>query len=269
MLKEQVVNHANLFPPRAIMLIPLLVLCTGLVMMAVEARNPGRDWPKVRSWWLRAIAFNAVQAGMVWVAGILWDDWMKDHSVFSIAGLGAIGSALLGYFVLTFVYYWWHRARHEVPFLWRWFHQLHHSPQRLEVITSFYKHPLEIGANALISSVVMYLLLGLSPAGAAGATLLSGLAELFYHWNVKTPRWIGYIFQRPESHCVHHEQGVHHCNYGDLPLWDMLFGTFHNPEVFDKQCGFADDAELEIVSMLLGKDVQGPLGTLPSSTRER
>ncbi len=250
------------------MWIPLLVLATGLIMMIVEVRSPGRQWPNVAHWWSRAVAFNAVQAAMVWGAGVLWDGWMQRHALFSIASWGTVLSAIAGYVVLTFVYYWWHRARHEVPFLWRWFHQLHHSPQRIEVITSFYKHPLEIGANALISSAVMYLMLGLSPAGAAGATLLSGLAELFYHWNVRTPRWIGYIMQRPEMHCVHHEKGVHHCNYGDLPLWDILFGTFHNPRTFDKECGFTDDAELRIPEMLAGRDVQGPLGTRPDDGRD-
>lgn len=241
------------------MWIPLIVLAAGLIMMSVELTRPGRSWPKVSGWWLRAIVFNAIQAGLVWIAGVAWDLWMQEHALLSIAGLGTVLSSLVGYLVLTFVYYWWHRARHEVPFLWRWFHQFHHSPQRLEVITSFYKHPLEITANALISSTVMYLLLGLSPAGAAGATLLSGLAELFYHWNVKTPRFIGYFFQRPESHCVHHERGKHHCNYGDLPLWDMLFGTFYNPPTFEGACGFAEDAELRVTEMMLGKDVQGPL----------
>ena len=241
------------------MWIPLIVLVAGLIMMGVELARPGRSWPNVSGWWLRAIFFNAIQAGLVWIAGVAWDLWMQEHALFSIASLGTALSALVGYLVLTFVYYWWHRARHEVPFLWRWFHQFHHSPQRLEVITSFYKHPLEITANALISSTVMYLLLGLSPAGAAGATLLSGLAELFYHWNVKTPRLIGYFFQRPESHCVHHERGKHHCNYGDLPLWDMLFGTFYNPPTFDGACGFAGDAELRVTEMMLGKEVQGPL----------
>lgn len=245
------------------MWIPLIVLCAGLVMMGVEAARPGRSWPKVAHWWWRAIAFNGVQAGMVWVAGMMWDSWMKEHSVWSIAEWGTVANTLIGYVVLTFVYYWWHRARHGVPFLWRWFHQLHHSPQRLEVITSFYKHPLEIAANALLSSAVMFFFLGLSPAGAAGATLLSGLAELFYHWNVRTPRWVGFVFQRPESHCVHHERGKHHYNYGDLPLWDMLFGTFKNPHDFESQCGFEEDAELRIKEMLIGRDVQGPLGKLP------
>jgi sterol desaturase/sphingolipid hydroxylase (fatty acid hydroxylase superfamily) len=37
--------------------------------------------------------------------------------------------------------------------------------------------------------------------------------------------WLGSVFQRPESHCVHHQEGVHSFNYSDLPLWDMLLGV--------------------------------------------
>jgi sterol desaturase/sphingolipid hydroxylase (fatty acid hydroxylase superfamily) len=69
---------------------------------------------------------------------------MADLRPWSVDGLGTTGGAILGYFVITFVYYWWHRWRHEVPFLWRWLHQVHHSPARIEIITSFYKHPLEM-----------------------------------------------------------------------------------------------------------------------------
>ncbi len=35
--------------------------------------------------------------------------------------------------------------------LWRFFHQIHHSPQRL-VITSFYKHPVEMTVDSLIGA---------------------------------------------------------------------------------------------------------------------
>jgi sterol desaturase/sphingolipid hydroxylase (fatty acid hydroxylase superfamily) len=81
------------------------------------------------------------------------------------------------------------------------------------------------------------------------------LAELFYHWNVKTPHWLGYIFQRPESHCVHHQEGVHSFNYADLPLWDMLFGTFRNPRTWEARCGFGAENEHRLLEMLFGVDV--------------
>lgn len=35
---------------------------------------------------------------------------------------------------------------------------------------------------------------------------LTGIAELIYHWNINTPYWLGFIFQRPESHRIHHQE---------------------------------------------------------------
>ena len=207
------------------------------------------------SWWMRAVFLNAVQVSSVFLAGVAWDRWFPGKSLWSAASLGTTWGALVGYFVITFIYYWWHRWRHEVDFLWRWFHQVHHSAQRIEIITSFYKHPLEILVNSILSSAILYLLVGVTPEAASVAVLLTGFAELFYHWNVATPYWLGFIIQRPESHCVHHQMNLHKFNYSDLPLWDMLFGTFHNPRVFTEQCGFADDRELRLGEMLLGIDV--------------
>ena len=49
------------------------------------------------------------------------------------------------------------------------FHQVHHSPQRIEIITSFYKHPFEILANSVLSSAILYLLVGVGPEAGARA----------------------------------------------------------------------------------------------------
>jgi sterol desaturase/sphingolipid hydroxylase (fatty acid hydroxylase superfamily) len=233
------------------------VLIAALAMMAVELLAPGRRWAPVAGWWARALALNAVQVASVWLAGVAWDRWFAALRPWSADALGTTVGALVGYLAITLVYYGWHRARHEVPWLWRWLHQVHHSPQRIEVITSFYKHPLEILSNSALSAAIVYLVLGLGPAAAAQAVLLTGLAELFYHWNVSTPHWLGYLFQRPESHCVHHQQGLHAGNYSDLPLWDMLFGTFHNPRAWDARCGFGA-AEHRLGEMLRGIDVSAP-----------
>jgi sterol desaturase/sphingolipid hydroxylase (fatty acid hydroxylase superfamily) len=237
------------------MTIPLVVLAAAFVMILWESVSPGRSWPKVAGWWVRALALNAAQLAVVLVAPHLWDGWMLRHRPWSAAMLGVPGGAVVGYVVITFVYYWWHRWRHEVGVLWRWLHQVHHSPQRIEVITSFYKHPLELIANGLLSSAIVYLLVGLDVAPAAHAVLLTGLAELFYHWNVRTPRWIGFLAQRPESHCIHHEWGVHAANYADLPVWDMLFGTFENPRAWDARCGFGEAGERRLGEMLRGIEV--------------
>jgi sterol desaturase/sphingolipid hydroxylase (fatty acid hydroxylase superfamily) len=235
--------------------IPSFVLMLAAIMIACETLRPGRQWPVVRGWWVRAFLLNSCQIAGVFAAGLLWDSWMRKHSLFSMQRLGTTASALFGYFVITFVFYWWHLLRHKSDFLWRWLHQIHHSPQRLEIITAFYKHPAEIMLDSVLSSALLYCLLGLTPIAAAEAVLLSGIGELFYHWNVKTPFWVGYIFQRPESHCIHHQKGIHAFNYSDLPLWDMLFGTFRNPAEWNSQCGFYPEAEARFSEMLIGVDV--------------
>jgi sterol desaturase/sphingolipid hydroxylase (fatty acid hydroxylase superfamily) len=237
------------------MIVPAIVLAVAVVMIAVELAAPGRRWPAVAGWWTRAIALNAVQAGIAFLAGTTWDGWMERHRLFSAEALGTAGGAITGYLVITFVYYWWHRARHESDLLWRWLHQLHHSPRRIEIVTSFYKHPLEILVNGVLSSAIVYLVVGLDRAAATQAVMLTGLAELFYHWNVRTPHWLGYVIQRPESHCVHHEEGLHSFNFADLPVWDMAFGTFRNPRRWEATCGLGAEGEARLLDLLRGVDV--------------
>jgi len=169
--------------------------------------------------------------------------------------VGPALGGLIAYFIATFIFYWWHRARHESDVLWRLFHQIHHSPQRLEVITSFYKHPIEMTVNSLIGSALVYALLGLTPEAGAVYTLCTALGEFFYHTNVTTPRWVGLIFQRPEMHRIHHEHGRHRNNYGDITWWDMLFGTYENPARFNATCGYDDAREQRLGDMLRWRDV--------------
>ncbi len=246
------------------------VVGIGLVLMLFERLVPDRVLPKVPGWWGRVVLLNAGQLGIVVLAGYTWDRWLARASAFSVGAfeLAPAVQGLAGYFVASFVYYWWHRARHEVNFLWLACHQLHHSPQRIETITSFYKHPVELIANSLLSALVSYGLLGLTPAGAVWVTFYSALAEYFYHLNVRTPRWVGFFLQRPEMHRIHHARGVHYGNFGDLPLWDMLFGTHRNPAKFEAPCGFKPEREARFGAMLAFRNVNGPYVKQPRSKSE-
>jgi sterol desaturase/sphingolipid hydroxylase (fatty acid hydroxylase superfamily) len=78
---------------------------------------------------------------------------------------------------------------------------------------------------------------------------------MFQHANIRTPHWLGYLVTRPECHSAHHERGVHGRNYGDIPLYDMLFGTFHNPKSFEGEVGFWDGASAKIGPMLVGREI--------------
>ena len=197
-----------------------------------------------------------MQLCVVLLAGFTCGRWLSSVSLVHLSDhvSPAVGG-LIAYFIATFLFYWWHRWRHEVNFLWIGFHQIHHSPQRLEVITSFYKHPGEMVVNSIIGSLLVYTLLGLSLEAGAIYTLCTALGEFFYHTNVKTPRWIGFFFQRPEMHRIHHQYNRHKNNYGDITWWDMLFGTYENPKEWIHRCGFDDDKEQQLRDMLAYKDV--------------
>lgn len=222
----------------------------------LERIKPGWKLPNVSTWTIRVLGVNFIQLSIVVLAGFTWEKWLSSISVFQLSNfvpnwLGGI----IAYFIATFIFYWWHRWRHTVDFLWLGFHQIHHSPQRLEVITSFYKHPLEMTVNSIIGSLLVYTLLGLNPEAGAIYTLCTALGEFFYHTNVKTPQWIGYIFQRPEMHRIHHQYEKHSNNYGDIVWWDMLFGTYENPKEFKSTCGFDNEKEQRLLDMIKFKDV--------------
>ena len=57
-------------------------------------------------------------------------------------------------------YYWWHRAQHELPFLWE-LHKLHHSEEHMNATTIYRSHFLELPGQALTAyglAVIFYIL---------------------------------------------------------------------------------------------------------------
>lgn len=166
----------------------------------------------------------------------------------------AVAVGVCSFLLTSLLFYWWHRATHHWDGLWRVFHQLHHSAPRVEALTAFYAHPLDSAAAVLISAFSSYMLLGASPLAAGVALLLTGAFDLFLHSDIRTPMWLGYLIQRPEMHTVHHAWGHHRQNYG-LPVWDLLFGTWANPETRAPRLGFDADQAQRITDMLLLRDV--------------
>ncbi|MGV9010291.1 sterol desaturase family protein [Brevundimonas sp.] len=210
-----------------------------------------------KRWRLFAGSLNVANGLAVVLAGFLFSPWIEGRSVFGLAGkMDVVSASLLTFMVSSLVAYWWHRAIHRSDRLWRWVHQLHHSPVRIEALTAFYVHPFDALLAALLNAVVAYVILGVDGVAAGLSLTYVTLFNLVAHADLKTPWWLGFLTQRPEMHRVHHERGKHANNYG-LPLWDMMFGTWRNPRSGWIECGFPDDKERLIGQMLAMKDVDG------------
>ena len=111
-----------------------------------------------------------------------------------------------------------------------------------------------LGFTAL-GSLCLTLVIGITPEAATLVLYVTTFLGVFQHANIRTPRWLGYIVQRPESHSHHHARGVHARNYSDLPIFDLLFGTLHNPHHFATDTGFYHGASARLVDMLRFRDI--------------
>lgn len=237
------------------MLLSLLIPVVFVLMWLIEARWPAREYVPVKRWPLIGGAFFILVMLISAITPVLWEKiGLNAVRVFDLSELGFWGYPL-GLLVASGIGYGWHRAEHHFDVLWRMTHQLHHSALRVDIPGAFYSHPMEVLIKSTLGILVGTVLLGLAPLAAAAVSMTVAFISIFQHWNIRTPRLLGWFIPRPEMHGLHHEFGVHGRNYGDLPLWDMLFGTYSNPADFNGRVGFKAPLSAKIVDMLLMRDV--------------
>ena len=233
----------------------LLVPVTFVVFLVTERLFPRRQYPPIRFWNLIGFGCLIMTGTLTTLMPLLLPASLTAHHLIDGARLGIVGGVLVAYPLTALGSALLHRAFHEYNPLWRLGHQLHHSPRRLDIPGSVFFHPADIVLQTTPATLVSVFLLGLNPLEAALVGYVAAFYGMFQHWNVKTPRWLGYVIQRPESHGIHHELGVHASNYSDFPLWDMLMGTFKNPETFDGEVGFSGHRSKRVGAMLAFEDV--------------
>lgn len=243
--------------PLEILLDPvsLTVIAIYAALFLWESLFPGRKLPKVKFWALRGLFAFAFYFYLSSYLPLLWDNYLAQYQLMDLSSLGPVTGGLIGVLIYELAVYGWHRAMHKNDKLWRVFHQMHHSAERLDIPGAFYFSPIDMIGWTLLGSLCFALVVGLSPQAITIVLLAINFLGIFQHANIKTPRWLGYIVQRPESHTVHHAKGIHAHNYSDLPLFDILFGTFKNPKDFEHETGFYEGASSQVADMLLFKDL--------------
>jgi len=124
-------------------------------------------------------------------------------------------------------YYWAHRLAHSVPAFWK-FHAVHHSIEHMDWLAAHRTHPAD---TAITNSgvVILALLFDVSAAAFAIYALQFSWHSLLKHSNVRISwgplRW---LYLTPTYHHWHHAnvREAYDKNFaGQLPLWDLLFGT--------------------------------------------
>ncbi len=153
--------------------------------------------------------------------------------------------------------YWWHRANHAMPFLWR-FHEIHHLDVELDSTTGVRFHLGEVVLSALVRSVFV-IALDIPLTSVLVAEIMLLLASLFQHANLRLPRlWerrLGYLLVTPQWHEFHHRARRQDTdsNYGNLlSLWDRLFSSA-NPQRTPASVGIGVErrGDMPLLALLL------------------
>ena len=225
------------------------------LFLVIDLIYRARRWTTPRFWRVRAMAVTIVAFALSFAVPMAWARAIGSWKLFDLSPLGTFGGAVVGILVYELGHYWYHRTVHRNDALWLAFHQMHHSPERVDIWGALYFHPFDSVGWACLGSLALVLGFGVSAEAAIVINVIATFYGMFQHLNVRTPHWLGYFIQRPESHSGHHERGLHGRNYSDLPLWDMVFGTFHNPREFIGECGFYDGGSKKLLPLLLGRKI--------------
>lgn len=233
----------------------MIIVGTFTAFCVLDGFVRARRFPDVTLWRVKGVVSVAVYLMIAWYSPQLWDAWLADNTLLAARGLPIWAEVTVGFLVYQLGVYTWHRTMHSVDFLFRHLHQMHHSAERVDIWSAFWFHPLDVVGFAFIGSLCLVGLLGISAEAAFVIAIAAAFCGMFQHANIATPQWLGYVVTRPESHSLHHERNVHAYNYGDIPLWDMLFGTFRNPVTWNAQAGFHDGGSSRLWSLLIGRRV--------------
>jgi sterol desaturase/sphingolipid hydroxylase (fatty acid hydroxylase superfamily) len=236
--------------------IPALIPAFLLLDLVVQRRR----YTKPRFWRIRGLVVTAAIFLFSGYVAVFWSSLLGDYHLLDLSGLGTFAGAAVGIVVYELLHYGYHRSAHHSDFLWRRVgHQMHHSAESLDAFGAFYQHPIDAAMFTTWSSLVFVPLLGLTLEATVLGALFLTFNAMFQHANIATPHWLGVLIQRPEMHNVHHARGIHRYNYADLPVIDMLFGTYRNPRSTEAlPCGFYNGASARIAAMLVGRDVSEP-----------
>jgi len=143
--------------------------------------------------------------------------------------------------LMDFTNYWSHRLLHR-PWMWS-VHTLHHSDQHMNFSTSFRVHIIEVVQMKFVFMLILGWLV-LPVEALATAAILRKWYSCYVHSGLgydhgPLRRW----FVSPNYHRWHHadDPAVYGKNLADmLPLWDIAFGTHHDPGRCDIKAGVSD-----------------------------
>lgn len=118
--------------------VSLIIITIFFGLLIAEELFPGRPLPRVRYWKLKGICAFIIFFFLSSYLPLIWNDYFAKYSIIDLSVLGDYWGALLALVVYELGVYVWHRSMHKSNVLWRVFHQMHHSAERVDTYGTFF-----------------------------------------------------------------------------------------------------------------------------------
>ena len=143
--------------------ISLIILAIYASLMFWEAFYPARELPSIRFWKVKGLTSFVLFFYLSSYLPLITDPLLESYKLFNLESLGTIGGSILGLLLYEGGVYIWHKAMHQYDFLWRTFHQMHHSAERMDTYGAFFFSPLDMIGFTVLGSICFALLIGITP----------------------------------------------------------------------------------------------------------
>jgi sterol desaturase/sphingolipid hydroxylase (fatty acid hydroxylase superfamily) len=189
-------------------------------------------------------------------------DWARRHRVglLNRVEIHAPLDTIVAILFLDYTLWWWHRANHQVPFLWR-FHLPHHVDLDLDASTALRFHFGELTLSIAYRSMQI-LLIGTSVFQLWIWQTILFASILFHHSNARIPlafeRVLVRVIVTPRMHGIHHSGRLNETNSNWsslLSVWDHVHRTMvlnvPQSEITIGVPAYEDPSEVTIGKVLL------------------
>jgi sterol desaturase/sphingolipid hydroxylase (fatty acid hydroxylase superfamily) len=143
--------------------------------------------------------------------------------------------AILGFVILDFGDFLFHRLSHNVRWMWL-LHSVHHSDTQIDTSTILRNHPLHF-LVILACKIVVIVAFGIPFVVMILRDIIWLPLATLHHAAIRIPaqldRVLRKFFVTPSMHRLHHspDPAYTNCNYGSVfSLWDRLYGSYRDPE---------------------------------------
>lgn len=211
------------------------LLLSACVFIVIEKFRPLRaEQPTFRAEWQTDLVHFGVNHLVVGLTLLLTNRVISSLDLFASASLTEAIRALplpvtvfLTFLLADLVQYWFHRAMHEVPWLWK-LHSVHHSAEAMDWLAGSRLHLGELILTRMLVLTPLFLL-GMPQRALDLYILFVGFQAVFDHANVSAGLGpLKYVFVTPNFHHWHHsrdDEAIDKNYAAHFAFLDYLFGT--------------------------------------------